>query len=179
MAPPRARGGPARVLHSEHGRPPCRRGRTSEEAVLQALVLLARDQPRDPVREAGRGYGFARQLAARFLARPAGRGRAALHVSHARAARDGSSARATARRRRIRARAVAMVLRRHREAAVGRTQRRDPVAAGDAVVTPHAPPPPWRTSGAGVVSFYLPDQRALRGRPAETLDCDRDWEVFG
>jgi hypothetical protein len=29
------------------------------------------------------------------------------------------------------------------------------------------------------VSFYLPDQQALHGLDPETLDCDRDWEVFG
>jgi hypothetical protein len=30
-----------------------------------------------------------------------------------------------------------------------------------------------------VVTFYLPDQRALHGLDPEALDCDRDWEVFG
>jgi hypothetical protein len=29
------------------------------------------------------------------------------------------------------------------------------------------------------VSFYLPDQQALNGLDPETLDCDRDWQVFG
>src|SRR6185503_18087799 len=29
------------------------------------------------------------------------------------------------------------------------------------------------------VTFYLPDQRALRGVYPEGLDCDRDWAVFG
>jgi hypothetical protein len=37
----------------------------------------------------------------------------------------------------------------------------------------------WRSSAAGVVTFYLPDQQALRGLDPETLDCDRDWAVFG
>jgi hypothetical protein len=30
-----------------------------------------------------------------------------------------------------------------------------------------------------VVSFYLPERRALRGRDPLALDPDRDWEVFG
>jgi hypothetical protein len=38
---------------------------------------------------------------------------------------------------------------------------------------------PWKASGAGPVSFYLPDQRALHGIDPDRLDCDRDWEVFG
>jgi hypothetical protein len=42
-----------------------------------------------------------------------------------------------------------------------------------------SPAPLWRSSRAGVVTFYLPDQQALQGRDPETLDCDRDWAVFG
>jgi glycosyl transferase family 1 len=37
----------------------------------------------------------------------------------------------------------------------------------------------WGSSAVGVVSFYLPDRQALQGLDPETLDCDRDWEVFG
>jgi hypothetical protein len=37
----------------------------------------------------------------------------------------------------------------------------------------------WSCSTIGAVPFYLPDQRALKGVDPETLDCDRDWEVFG
>jgi hypothetical protein len=40
-------------------------------------------------------------------------------------------------------------------------------------------PSVWASSPVGVVSFYLPDQRALNGLDPETLDCDRDWQVFG
>lgn len=49
-----------------------------------------------------------------------------------------------------------------------------------AVATP-APPPisPAAASAIGVVSFYMPDQEALHGRDPDTLDCDRDWELFG
>jgi hypothetical protein len=48
----------------------------------------------------------------------------------------------------------------------------------------HAPeldivPSVWVGSPVGVVSFYLPDQQALSGLDPETLDCDRDWQVFG
>ena len=39
--------------------------------------------------------------------------------------------------------------------------------------------PPWASSPVGVVSFYLPDDQALSGRDPDTLDCDRDWQVFG
>ena len=39
--------------------------------------------------------------------------------------------------------------------------------------------PPWHSSAVGEVSFYMPDQQALHGVDPETLDCDRDWEVFG
>jgi glycosyl transferase family 1 len=35
------------------------------------------------------------------------------------------------------------------------------------------------TAGVGVVSFYLPDQAALGGRDPGTLDCDREWQIFG
>jgi hypothetical protein len=35
------------------------------------------------------------------------------------------------------------------------------------------------SSRVAEVSFYLPDQRALNGVDPETLDCDRDWDVFG
>ena len=35
------------------------------------------------------------------------------------------------------------------------------------------------TSAVRTVSFYLPDQQALGGRDPDTLDCDRDWAVFG
>jgi hypothetical protein len=38
---------------------------------------------------------------------------------------------------------------------------------------------PWESSPAGVISFYLPERQALQGADPETLDCDRDWEVFG
>ena len=41
------------------------------------------------------------------------------------------------------------------------------------------PTPAWRSSVVGVVSFYLPDQRALQGLDPETLDPDRDWNLFG
>jgi hypothetical protein len=39
--------------------------------------------------------------------------------------------------------------------------------------------PVWASSPVGVVSFYLPDQRALNGLDPEALDCDRHWQVFG
>lgn len=39
--------------------------------------------------------------------------------------------------------------------------------------------PVWRSSAIGIVSFYLPDRAALDGRDPESLDCDRDWEIFG
>jgi glycosyl transferase family 1 len=41
------------------------------------------------------------------------------------------------------------------------------------------PSRPWLSSVVGSVAFYLPDQRALNGRDPDTLDCDRDWHVFG
>jgi hypothetical protein len=44
---------------------------------------------------------------------------------------------------------------------------------------PGTVPPAWTSSPAGVVSFYLPDQRSLNGRDPESLDCNRDWHVFG
>ena len=76
-------------LCPRHGRPSRRRSGTPEEAVLPAMVLLARHQPRHPVREARRRHGLSRQLAARFLEGPADCRRAALHVSHAGDAREG------------------------------------------------------------------------------------------
>ena len=39
--------------------------------------------------------------------------------------------------------------------------------------------PRSRSASSGVVTFYLPDQQALEGLDPETLDCDRDWAVFG
>jgi len=50
--------------------------------------------------------------------------------------------------------------------------------AGAVTKTRVLPAAPW-TASAITVSFYLPDQQALEGREADTLDCDRDWHVFG
>jgi len=35
------------------------------------------------------------------------------------------------------------------------------------------------STAVGTVWFYLPEQGALHGRDPETLDVDRDWQVFG
>jgi hypothetical protein len=43
----------------------------------------------------------------------------------------------------------------------------------------HPTRPAWSSSVVGVVSFYLPDRRALQGLDPETLDPDRDWDLFG
>lgn len=54
-----------------------------------------------------------------------------------------------------------------------------PIAEGAVLREPNTLTAVWESSPVGVVSFYLPDQRALQGLDPETLDCDRDWEVFG
>jgi hypothetical protein len=51
---------------------------------------------------------------------------------------------------------------------------------GVAVAAPaHPRTLPAALSAVAVVSFYMPDQEALNGREPDTLDCDRDWELFG
>ena len=67
-----------------------------QKQYFRRWYLLARHQPRHPVREARRRHGRSRQLAARFLEGPADRRRAALHVPHAGDAREGSARRGCA-----------------------------------------------------------------------------------
>jgi hypothetical protein len=54
-----------------------------------------------------------------------------------------------------------------------------PAGEANASSEPHIVTPVWQSSSVGVVSFYLPDQQALGPLDPETIDCDRDWEVFG
>ena len=55
----------------------------------------------------------------------------------------------------------------------------EPVADDTASREPRKLSAIWRSSAVRDVAFYMPDQQALHGIDPETLDCDRDWEVFG
>src|SRR5438067_1565931 len=135
MAPACARRRPSRVLRAGHGRPPRRRCRSFEEAVLPAMVLLARHQPGDPLCEARRGHGCARPVASGLLQGPADCRDPASHVSHVRRprARPRSEQHAPRSGGCLRARAVALLLRRTRETTMGRAQGRDSPASSQPV----------------------------------------------
>ena len=107
-----------------------------KKPVLPPVVLLARYQPRDPVRKARRRHGLAGQFVSRLFEGTPDRRRAAPHVPDLAGPREGSDRRATARRPRgcVRARTVALVLRRHRSSTLDRAQTPDPATASHCVV---------------------------------------------
>src|SRR5262249_39109062 len=141
MAPAGASRWPARLLCAGHGRRSRGRRRSLEEAVLPAMVLLARHQPGDPVREARRRHGRAGPIASGLFEGPPDCRDSASHVSHAGRPRARPSRRDAAPRTRpcLRARTVALLLRRGRETAVGRAEGRDSTAASQPVSLMAAP----------------------------------------
>ena len=124
VASARARVRRARLLPAGHGRAPPGRAGAPAEALLPSLVVLARHQPRDvvPPGRLRHGRAGARESAARGRAPGWRRAGSSRRQGAAHRAQPGVAFAAPQRRARVRARALALLLRRRRPTALERAE---------------------------------------------------------